>query len=111
MTQSQRGRRKVLRGYVISDKMDKTVVVRVDRRFAHPVYRKVIVHSKKFMAHDEDNRCRPGDFVEIAETRPLSRRKRWRVQRIVRRAVGYEIEELKRTMPSEVEPEDQEVGE
>ena len=99
MATRERGHRKTLRGYVVSDKMEKTVVVRVDRRFAHPLYKKVITRSKKYMAHDEANRCQVGDFVEIMETRPLSRHKRWRVVRIIRHAVGYEEEELRRTMP------------
>ena len=107
MTQQQRGKRKTLQGYVVSDKMDKTVVVRVDRRFPHPLYKKVIVRSKKYMAHDEKNECRPGDFVEIMETRPLSRHKRWRVVRILRRAVGYEVEELTRTPPKEAGAEEE----
>lgn len=99
MPAQNRGRRKTLRGYVVSDKMDKTVVVRVDRRFSHPLYKKVITRSKKYMAHDAENSCHVGDFVEIMETRPLSRHKRWRVVRIIRRAVGYEEHELKRTTP------------
>lgn len=110
MSGNIRGRRKVVRGYVVSDKMDKTVVVRVDRRMAHPVYKKVLTRSKKYLAHDEDNTCRAGDFVEIIETRPLSRRKRWRVNRVILRAVGYEVEELKRTMPSQAVPPEEEVG-
>ena len=90
----KRGRRKVLQGIVVSDRMQKTVVVRVDRRFIHPLYKKVVVRSKKYMAHDEHNECHVGDVVEIMETRPLSRHKRWRVVRIIRRAAGYEPEEL-----------------
>ena len=97
----KRGKRKVLQGVVVSDKMQKTVVVRVDRRFPHPLYKKIIVRSKKYMAHDEHNECRIGDVVEIMETRPLSRHKRWRVVRILRRAVGYEAEELVRRPPAE----------
>ncbi len=71
--------RRVLQGVVVSDAADKTVVVRVDRRVQHPVYKKYVVRSKKFMAHDEKNRFKVGDVVRIRECRPLSRRKRWEV--------------------------------
>jgi small subunit ribosomal protein S17 len=71
--------RRELHGVVVSDKADKTIVVRVDRRVQHPVYKKYVVRSKKFMAHDETNRFKIGDVVRIRETRPLSRRKRWEV--------------------------------
>ncbi len=79
-------RRKHLVGVVVSDKMDKTVVVRVDRKVPHPLYGKHIVRSKKYHAHDEGNRCRIGDLVEIRETRPLSKTKRWVVVRIIQRS-------------------------
>lgn len=82
----QRGRRKTFVGTVVSDKMDKTVVVAVDRLVRHPLYKKVIRRTSKFYAHDERNECRIGDIVEIVETRPLSKLKRWRVVRIVQRA-------------------------
>ncbi|MFN4033290.1 MAG: 30S ribosomal protein S17 [Fimbriimonadales bacterium] len=81
-----KGRRKVRVGVVVSDKMDKTVVVAVMRSYRHPVYRKTIRRTKKYMAHDEQNACRVGDRVEIVETRPLSRHKRWRVRQILERA-------------------------
>ena len=81
-----RGKRKVFVGVVVSDKMDKTVVVAVDRLTRHPLYKKVIRKTSKFYAHDENNQCRVGDIVEIMETRPLSKLKRWRVVRIVQRA-------------------------
>lgn len=81
-----RGRRKVRVGIVVSDKMDKTVVVAVVRSFRHPIYKKTIRRTKKYMAHDEHNQCRVGDRVEIVETRPLSRHKRWRVRQILERA-------------------------
>ena len=71
--------RRVLKGVVVSDAAEKTVVVRVDRRFPHPMYKKYIVRSKKFMAHDAENRAKVGDTVEIRECRPLSKRKRWEV--------------------------------
>lgn len=77
-------RRRRLNGTVVSNKMDKTVVVRVDRTYRHPLYGKVIRSSKKFMAHDEDNVCEIGDLVVIVESRPLSRHKRWFVQEILR---------------------------
>lgn len=81
-----RKQRKVRTGVVISDKMDKTVVVEVSRTVLHPVYKKFVRRRKRFMAHDEDNRCRIGDEVMIIETRPLSRNKNWRVQSIVKEA-------------------------
>lgn len=71
--------RRVLTGKVVSDKMDKTVTVLVERRLMHPVYKKFIKHSKRFLAHDEDNRCKVGDVVSIIESRPMSKRKRWQV--------------------------------
>ncbi len=81
-----RERRKKLVGRVVSDKMDKTVVVRVERTKRHPLYGKVITVSKKFMAHDPKNECRVGDLVRIMESRPISRRKRWVVVEIIERA-------------------------
>ena len=71
--------RRVLQGVVISDKMDKTVVVRVERRVRHPIYKKIIRRSGKFSAHDAENRCKEGDVVRIRECRPLSKSKRWEV--------------------------------
>ena len=73
-------------GLVISDKMDKTVVVQVERRFSHPLYGKIIRRSKNYYAHDETNDCNTGDRVRIEETRPLSKLKRWRVAQILERA-------------------------
>jgi small subunit ribosomal protein S17 len=86
----QRGSgRKRLVGNVVSDKMDKTVVVSVERRVRHPRYGKVVRRVKKYKAHDEGNTCRVGDLVRIVESRPLSREKRWVVEEIVKRvAVG-----------------------
>jgi len=69
--------KKELIGRVVSDKMDKTVVVLVERRFPHPLYKKVITKRKKYKAHDADNACKVGDAVMIQESRPLSRTKRW----------------------------------
>ena len=74
-------------GIVTSNKMQKTVVVTVERQIIQPFSRRVVRHSKSFLAHDEKNECRPGDRVRIQETRPLSRRKRWRVVEIVSKAV------------------------
>jgi small subunit ribosomal protein S17 len=75
-------------GVVTKDRMDKSVIVRVDRIVQHRVYKRYIRRSSRFMAHDETNRCKVGDTVEIVECRPLSSRKRWRIRRIVRAAVG-----------------------
>ena len=82
----QRGTRKTRVGVVVSDKMEKTVVVAIDRRVPHPVYGKMVTRTKKFAAHDEENSAKVGDRVRIMETRPLSKRKRWRVVEIVERA-------------------------
>ena len=71
--------RRILQGVVVSDSGDKSVVVRVDRRVQHPLYKKYIQRSKKYMAHDLDNHCQVGDKVRIQECRPLSARKRWEV--------------------------------
>jgi small subunit ribosomal protein S17 len=83
----ERGLRKTQTGIVISDKMDKTVVVQVDRLVKHPVYRKYVRRRAKFKAHDENNTCQKGDRVVISETRPLSKTKRWQVSQIVEKAV------------------------
>ena len=82
-----RGLRKTQTGIVISDKMDKTVVVQVDRLVKHPVYRKYVRRRAKFKAHDENNTCQKGDRVVISETRPVSKTKRWQVSQIVEKAV------------------------
>ena len=81
----ERGNKKVFIGTVVSDKMDKTVVVLVERLTQHPIYKKYIKKRKKFMAHDPKNMCRIGDKVKIIESRPLSRRKRWQVIEILER--------------------------
>lgn len=86
------GKRKVRIGTVVSDKMDKTVVVQVESLVRHPLYKKVIKHRAKFMAHDEDNKCRVGDVVKIMETRPLSKKKRWRVVEVLRQGEKVDIE-------------------
>ncbi len=79
-------KRKVRTGTVISDKMDKTVVVSISRTTRHPLYGKIMRRMKKYKAHDETNQCRAGDMVKIMETRPLSKEKRWRVAEILERA-------------------------
>jgi small subunit ribosomal protein S17 len=81
-----RNLRKVLIGIVVSDKMDKTLVVKVDRRTQHPLYNKVIKVSSKYYVHDENNEARIGDQVKIMEVRPLSKTKRWRLTNIIRRS-------------------------
>jgi small subunit ribosomal protein S17 len=82
----ERGSRKVRIGTVLSDRMDKTVIVGVERRVAHPMYGKRVVRTKKFYAHDEAGDAKQGDLVRIVETRPLSKQKRWRVVEVVERA-------------------------
>ena len=82
----ERNHRKVLRGYVVSDKMNKTVTVEVDDRRKHAVYGKVITHTRRVKAHDENNEVRIGDLVRIMETRPLSATKRFRVVEIIEKA-------------------------
>jgi small subunit ribosomal protein S17 len=81
-----RGNRKVRIGRVVSDKMDKTIVVAVETLVRHPLYGKSIKRTKKFKAHDENNECSVGDRVKIMETRPLSREKRWRLVEIIEKA-------------------------
>ena len=85
-TNEPRGRRKVRTGVVVSDKMDKTVLVRIDRQVRHPLYGKTVRRSSKLAAHDERNDARLGDTVRVMETRPLSKTKRWRVVEVVERA-------------------------
>ncbi|MEW6277364.1 MAG: 30S ribosomal protein S17 [Candidatus Eremiobacterota bacterium] len=81
-----RSRRKVRTGTVVSNKMQKTVVVAVTRQFPHPLYKKIIKRTIRLKAHDESNSCEPGDKVRIMETRPLSKEKRWRVVTILEKA-------------------------
>jgi small subunit ribosomal protein S17 len=83
---SERGRRQVKVGRVVSNKMDKTVVVAVATTATHRLYHRTMKKTKKFHAHDEENRCNVGDEVEIVSSRPLSKTKRWRVREIVKRA-------------------------
>jgi small subunit ribosomal protein S17 len=84
---NERGRKKILLGTVVSDKMEKSVVVQVERLVQHTVYKKYIKKYKKYAAHDETNQCKTGDVVKITESRPLSKTKRFRVSEIVKRAV------------------------
>lgn len=70
-------------GMVVSDKMDKTIVVAIENRSPHPKYGKIVVNTKRYKAHDEENKCKEGDIVRIQETRPLSRTKRWQVTEVI----------------------------
>ncbi len=77
--------KKTMTGVVVSNKMDKTLVVKVERRFSHPVFKKVVKTTKKYKVHDEKNECLEGDFIRIQETRPLSKEKRWRLLGVISR--------------------------
>lgn len=83
---NERGRRKVRSGRVTSDARNKTITVTIERTVLHPLYGRVVKMSKKYMAHDETNDAHVGDLVEITETRPLSKTKRWRLTKVVERA-------------------------
>lgn len=83
----KRGMNRQVIGTIVSNKMDKTVVVQIERLVKHPLYKKYIRRRNKFMAHDKENACQIGDTVLITETRPLSKTKRWRVSRILEKAV------------------------
>ena len=85
--ESKKRQVRTMTGVITSDKMNKTVVVKVERRFKHPVYKRYVVQHSTFKAHDEQNECGMGDTVIIKESRPLSKDKRWRVQKIVTKAV------------------------
>jgi small subunit ribosomal protein S17 len=82
----KRNLRKERTGLVVSNKMDKSIVVQIERRFKHPIYGKFVKKSKKFIAHDEKNECNIGDTVSIMETRPISKNKNWRLVEIIERA-------------------------
>ncbi len=82
----ERNKRKVIEGWVVSNRMQKTIVVAVERQFRHPRYEKIIRRTSKLYAHDEKNECQIGDKVKVMETRPLSRLKRWRLVGIVKKA-------------------------
>jgi small subunit ribosomal protein S17 len=86
MANTERNLRASRIGSVVSNAMDKTVVVRLDRRFPHPLYKRIITRSSKVKAHDETNECNVGDLVKVVATRPLSKSKRWRVAEIMERA-------------------------
>jgi small subunit ribosomal protein S17 len=86
MTQEVRPLRKTRVGTVVSNKMEKTITVAIERRVAHPIYKKYFKKTTKLMAHDEKNECTVGDVVKIMETRPLSKSKRWRLVEIVEKA-------------------------
>ena len=83
MNRKNRGRRKLRTGVVTSDSMDKTIVVTITRTYQHPFYKKVLRKTTRILAHDEQNTCRLGDLVQVVETRPISRGKRWKVRQIV----------------------------
>lgn len=85
-TQKTGARRKTLEGRVVSNKMDRTIVVAVERRSRHPLYRKIVTRTGSFYVHDPQNACNRGDMVRIVETRPLSKTKRWRLAAILRKA-------------------------
>jgi len=102
------GNRRTLVGNVVSNKMDKTVVVKVETRRQHPLYKKHIVYSNKFKAHDETNACKIGDRVKLNETRPLSKEKRWRVAEILAKA-GTAATSRKRKSKSELISHDSDI--
>jgi small subunit ribosomal protein S17 len=83
MTEENKGSKAKRVGVVVSDKMEKTIVVKVERQFAHPLYKRTVKRTKKFLAHDEEGLATIGDRVEIIESRPLSRRKRWALVRVI----------------------------
>ena len=85
---SEEKSKRTLTGRVVSDKMDKTVTVLVERRVKHPMYDKIIVRSKKYHAHNEDNQAKAGDLVEIQEARPMSKTKSWAVIKLLEKAVA-----------------------
>ncbi len=85
---SEEKSKRTLIGRVVSDKMDKTVTVLVERRVKHPMYDKIIVRSKKYHAHNEDNQAKTGDLVEIRESRPMSKTKSWAVAKLLEKAVS-----------------------
>jgi len=86
VNQKKRGQRKLRTGVVTSDRMDKTVAVAIVRTYQQPFYKKIVRRTTKVLAHDEQNACGAGDLVQVIETRPLSRRKRWKVHQIISKA-------------------------
>ena len=95
------GKRKTQIGNVASSRMNKTIVVEVTRKKAHPMYGRVVAHTKKFYAHDEDNTAHAGDVVKIEETRPLSKTKRWRLVEIIKKAHSAEEKAAEKTEEKE----------
>jgi small subunit ribosomal protein S17 len=107
-------KRRRLTGHVVSNKMDKTVVVQVEHTFRHPLYGKVIRSNKRYMAHDEGNECEIGDEVIMVESQPLSKHKRWVVQEIVREDLSArttEVDDLAEVFEEVEEEEAEEAGE
>ena len=86
MSEKRESGRKMRVGKVVSDKMDKTIVVAVETRVPHPLYKKIIKRTYKLKAHDEANECGPGDIVRVMETRPMSKEKRWRLVEVIEKA-------------------------
>ena len=84
--------RKTKTGIVVKNKMDKTIVVEVERRFVLPEFKKVVKRTNKFKVHDEKNECQVGDFISLYETRPLSKEKRWRLREIITKAISDQVE-------------------
>ena len=99
MPNSERSRRKTRVGIVVSDKMDKTITVRVDRVMHHPVYNKLMRLATKFKAHDEKKEAKMGDTVKIEETRPLSKTKRWRLVEVISKASAGKIQDINEEKP------------
>ena len=99
-TEQPRGRRKTVIGYVVSDKMQKTIVVEVIRRVPHPIYKRIVTRKKKFYAHDETETAKMGDVVRILEARPMSKLKRWTLADVVRRAVQVGVEPSQIDVPA-----------
>ena len=94
---SNQAKKKTMTGVVVSNKMDKTVVIKVERRFAHPVFKKVVKTTKKYKVHDEKNECMEGDFIRIQETRPLSKEKRWRLLGVITRQKSLMSEKVEQS--------------
>ena len=92
-----RASKKTMTGVVVSNKMDKTVVVKVERRFSHPVFKKVVKTTKKYKVHDEKNECLEGDFIRIQETRPLSKEKHWRLLGVITREKSLTSEKVEQS--------------
>jgi len=102
--------KRILQGLVVSDKGDKTIIVRVERRVMHPVYKKFVTRTKKYAAHDEDNKFHTGDAVQIEETRPISKRKSWVVLGAATGVAPGLARRRERAVAAEVEAEATEVG-